>query len=330
MGHFEGRAELQVQLLGHATKGTTEVSAPILSSLANCMQEGKIFPLPYSSTMIYSLVTILKPTKPSDHGLKTMAQNKPSIFVSSLSWVFLLCSIVMESLLIETMIGTKEEIDEIKKMKDVGWWRVFRESLTKEIILQGVPSRGLQNCGAVFEEEGAGILKAISRERDWHLCQIAEKGRRSREREGGEGTFLGEAGSHIASGLENIFLDGAYQSRTPSGDRNRPVISTIQFNVKIIINLHPGNWKYRNRNPRCLWSNHGGKLPLPLEVGKQEEDTRLSKLDAHERIAQYRSSDLREDRGPTVTEEVPRGYSYNEREVFQRELDELSPQWWDG
>lgn len=224
----------------------------------------------------------------------------------------------MESLLRETMIGTKEEIDEIKKMKDVGWWRVFRESLTKEIMLQGVPSRGLQNCGAVFEEEGAEILKAISRERDWHICQIAKKGRRAWERERGKGTFPGEAGSHITSGLENIFLDRAYQSRTPSGDRNRPVISTTQFNVKIIIiNLHPGNWKYRNRNPSCLWSNHGGKLPLPLEVGKQEEGTRLSKLDARDRIPQYQSPDLREDRGLTVAEEVPWGYFYSEREVSE-------------
>lgn len=217
------------------------------------------------------------------------------------------------------VIGTMEETDKIKKMKDVGWWRVFRENLPKEIILQGALNRGLQNCGAVFEEEGAEISKAISRERDWYICQIAQKGRRAWETGRGERAFPGEAGSHIASGLENIFLDEAYQSRTPSGDRNTPSISTTQFNVIIIINhLHHGNWKFRNRNPRCLWSKHGGKLPLPLGVGKQEEGTRLSKLDAHERIPQCRSPDLREDRGPTVAEEVPWGYFYSERKFSKR------------
>lgn len=57
------------------------------------------------------------------------------------------------------------KIDKIKKTKEGGCGLLmsFQGSLTKEIILWDDLNRGLQNCGAVFEGKGTGILKAMSR-----------------------------------------------------------------------------------------------------------------------------------------------------------------------
>lgn len=41
-------------------------------------------------------------------------------------------------------------------------WKVFRDNLTIEIILQENLNRSLQNCGAVFEGKGTEVLKAMS------------------------------------------------------------------------------------------------------------------------------------------------------------------------